>query len=116
MAPRARNHHVLVGLCTDRIMLCCRVGLGNDDDKVLRTGKPDLANSSTSSDAVRRRYKVRRFPLDKDRPWGQSSCCQLLVLHSRCCSHVQWTRRPHHVLVLQPDAAVLLVPAEADCV
>lgn len=30
-----------------------RVGLGNDDDKVLRT------NSSTSSDDVRRRYKVR---------------------------------------------------------
>jgi hypothetical protein len=36
----------------------CRVGLGNDDDKVLRTNKPDLTNSSTSSDDVRRRYKV----------------------------------------------------------
>jgi hypothetical protein len=35
-----------------------RVGLGNDDDKVIRTNGPDLTNSSTSSDDVRRRYKV----------------------------------------------------------
>ena len=35
-----------------------RVGLGNDDDKVIRTNGPDLTNSSTSSEDVRRRYKV----------------------------------------------------------
>lgn len=39
--------------------MICRVGLGGDDDKVVRSGKPDLTNSSTSSDDVRRRYKVR---------------------------------------------------------
>jgi sulfate transporter 4 len=36
-----------------------RLGLGSDNDKVVRPqGKPDLTSSSTSSDDVRRRYKV----------------------------------------------------------
>jgi sulfate transporter 4 len=46
-----------------------RVGLGNDDDKVVRTGKPDLTSSSTSSDDVRRRYKVS-YPVSEGTEGG----------------------------------------------